>query len=82
MNRRGFFGAMLAPVGAIVAAKLLPTGYTPKVKAKPKVLPEGGVWAGDIWAEERAKYQHDLTMWLRDEVDEAAFKMMTGKLDG
>lgn len=27
MNRRQFFGAMIAPVGAIVAAKTLPIGY-------------------------------------------------------
>ena len=103
MNRRKFFGAMIAPVGAIAAAKYLPASeYTtirdrfrrwfdadaPPMKIDPQPtiiqtrLHEGGIWSEDMWAEERAKYQHDLTMWLRDKVDEAAFKMMKGDLDG
>jgi len=93
MNRRQFLsGAIIAPVGAIAAAKVLPAGYVesaetklkrwfepmPRIRAKP--APE--IWSTKFHADMRSKHQHELNVWLRERVDQAAFDMMKGDLDG
>jgi len=103
MNRRQFFGAMIAPVGAIAAAKVLPIGYAESARTKlmrwfhagappmkidpaPRVLQtrlhEGGIWSPGLWTDTRAKQQAELNKYLRARVDQAAFEMMKGDLDG
>jgi len=103
MNRRDFFGAMIAPVGAIAAAKYLPASeYTtirdrfrrwfdadaPPMKIDPQPtiiqtrLHEGGIWSDGFMHDMREKHQHELNVWLRERVDQAAFEMMKGDLDG
>ena len=95
MNRRGFFGAMIAPVGAIVAAKLLPVGYSEHAKSKLKRYeglvyhaPSPRPWIGSDHygasiADMHRWHQHELSRWLANKVDEATFNTITrGDLDG
>lgn len=94
MNRRKFlFGAIIAPVGAIVAAKSQLS--LPKVGTNIPKTPN--IWAKDVWPEitQRTKrlwgtsmceshrmHQEALTKWLAKKVDESVFNMMKGDLDG
>ncbi len=99
MNRRKFFGAMIAPLGAIVAVKTLPVGYVESTQTKLKrwfnsdlvhhasipVL-QTRLHMEPIWpvsfSKARMQYQMQLNRYLRERVDQAAFEMMTGDLDG
>ncbi|KKL27731.1 hypothetical protein LCGC14_2382200, partial [marine sediment metagenome] len=87
MNRRGFFGAMIAPVGAIIAAKVLPVGYVEHAKSKLKrytglqyhtpTHSARAYYGGRQW------HQEQLSKWLANKVDEATFNTITrGDLDG
>ncbi len=92
MNRRKFFGALLAPVAAVVAAKVLPTGYAESAQTKLKrwfttplspLLAKPATYPASMYEiNAHRMHQEHLTKWLRDKVDNAVFEMMTGELDG
>ena len=96
VNRRNFlFGALIAPVGAIVAAKCHLT--LPKMGTNIPKTPN--IWAKEVWPEitrETKKlwgtgicethahrmHQEALSKWLAEKVDNEVFKMMKGDFDG
>lgn len=94
VNRRGFLtGAIIAPLGAIVAAKTLPTGYVESAETKlrrwftprpplMKRIGNEGIWSKALYSDMRTKHMHELTKYISGKVDESVFNMMKGDLDG
>ena len=58
------------PIDQVFAAK----------RALDAKVPPAGIW-GDAWKDSiREKHQKEMNIWLREKVDEQAFKMMTGRV--
>jgi len=74
---------MIAPVGAIAAAKVLPVGYVESARTKlmrwfhadappMKIDPKPAIY-GTSFCEGQQWHQEQLSKWLANKVDEAVF---------
>lgn len=92
LNRRNFVtGLLCSPIGVALSATVLTHQVAEKL-SKAAVLTQqpidqvfaadakAGIW-GDAWKDSiREKHQKEMNIWLRNKVDEQAFKMMAGRV--
>lgn len=90
MNRRQFFGAMIAPIGAIAAVKCqlaLPESAKEKLMrwyhagAPPmKIDPKPAIWGTSICETDSHRWhQEQLSKWLANKVDREIMENINGK---